>query len=109
MSVDISGLSSSELKELIKDANGQLDAKAEQEKASLRSEVESLVKARGFTMAELYGDRISKASKPKTKLPPTHHDPQNPSNTWTGRGRKPRWLVKALEGGGSIDDFKINS
>jgi DNA-binding protein H-NS len=105
MTVDISNLSSSELKKLIESANEKLIDKAEAEKSALREEVESLVKARGFTMAELFGN--SKTTKPKTKLAPTHRDPVNHENTWTGRGRQPKWLVKALEGGGSIEDYKI--
>jgi DNA-binding protein H-NS len=33
------------------------------------------------------------------KLSPTHRNPDNPAQTWTGRGRKPRWLVAALDAG----------
>lgn len=28
-------------------------------------------------------------------------------NVWTGRGRRPKWLVEALERGASVDDFKV--
>lgn len=107
MTVDIDGLSASELKDLIKRAGKKLDTQAEEEKAALRKEVENLVKARGFTMAELFG--FGKALKPKTELPITHRDPQNPKNTWKGRGKKPTWLTKALAAGASIEDFKVSS
>ncbi len=33
------------------------------------------------------------------RLLPTHRNPNNPAETWTGRGRKPRWLVAALDAG----------
>jgi len=33
------------------------------------------------------------------KLSPTHRNPDNPAQTWSGRGRKPRWLVAALDAG----------
>jgi len=50
------------------------------------------------------------SEKPKTsraKVAPVYRDPENPENTWTGRGRKPRWLVAALEAGKSIEEYKI--
>lgn len=28
-------------------------------------------------------------------------------NVWNGRGRRPRWIVQALEDGASVDDFKV--
>ena len=34
-------------------------------------------------------------------------NPANPSETWTGRGRKPRWIEAALASGKSIDDLLI--
>ncbi|WP_247337028.1 H-NS family nucleoid-associated regulatory protein [Bradyrhizobium sp. 147] len=32
---------------------------------------------------------------------------KNPSETWSGRGRLPRWLRPQLRGGGKLDDFLI--
>ena len=29
------------------------------------------------------------------------------SDTWTGRGRKPNWLVDAVKKGAKLDSFKI--
>ena len=31
----------------------------------------------------------------------------NSDETWTGRGRKPTWLVEALAAGSSLEDFAI--
>jgi DNA-binding protein H-NS len=36
-----------------------------------------------------------------------YRNPENPSETWAGRGLKPRWLTAALKGGGKIEDFAI--
>ncbi len=38
---------------------------------------------------------------------PKYRNPQMPSETWSGRGKQPRWLVAAIEAGRKIDDFKI--
>jgi DNA-binding protein H-NS len=41
------------------------------------------------------------------KLSPTHRNPNNPTETWTGRGRKPRWLVAALDAGKTVEQYRI--
>jgi DNA-binding protein H-NS len=34
-------------------------------------------------------------------------NPDNKSETWTGRGRQPRWLVAKLAKGAKLGQFKI--
>lgn len=41
------------------------------------------------------------------KLSPTHRNPNNPAQTWAGRGRKPRWLVEALDAGNTVEECRI--
>ena len=38
---------------------------------------------------------------------PKYRNPANPSETWAGRGLKPRWLTAALKGGKKLEDFSI--
>ena len=40
---------------------------------------------------------------------PKYRNPSNPSETWAGRGKQPRWLVSQLKTGKKIDDFLIRS
>jgi DNA-binding protein H-NS len=47
---------------------------------------------------------------PRRKYPrvlPKYRNPLSPSETWSGRGKTPRWLVSALKTGRKIDDFRI--
>lgn len=47
---------------------------------------------------------------PRRKYPrvlPKYRNPSAPSETWSGRGKTPRWLVVALKTGHKIDDFRI--
>jgi DNA-binding protein H-NS len=68
--------------------------------------------------SEIAGDkRLAKLSAavvagraPRRKYPrvlPKYRNPLSPSETWSGRGKTPRWLVVALKTGHKIDDFKI--
>jgi DNA-binding protein H-NS len=34
-------------------------------------------------------------------------NPADESQTWSGRGRQPKWISEALTGGKSLDDFRI--
>lgn len=49
-------------------------------------------------------------SPPRRKYPrvlPKYRNPLSPSETWSGRGKTPHWLVNALKKGRKIDDFRI--
>lgn len=38
---------------------------------------------------------------------PKYRNPKNPTETWSGRGRVPRWLKPQLRGGRKLADFLI--
>jgi DNA-binding protein H-NS len=44
---------------------------------------------------------------PKGPVAPKYRNPENPTETWAGRGLKPRWLAAAIKGGKQLDDFLI--
>ena len=45
--------------------------------------------------------------RPYPPVPPKYRNPDQPSETWAGRGKQPRWLVAQLRSGKRIDDFRI--
>ena len=66
------------------------------------------------TVLKLVGEAIEryplKAGRGAGKtgvVPPKYRNPNNPQETWTGRGRKPRWVVALLEQGYTLDQLKI--
>jgi DNA-binding protein H-NS len=52
-------------------------------------------------------DRAPRRKYPKVL--PKYCNPQAPSETWSGRGKRPRWLVAALETGHRLDEFRIDN
>ena len=38
---------------------------------------------------------------------PKYRNPENPAETWAGRGLKPRWLTAAIKSGKKAEDFLI--
>ena len=40
-------------------------------------------------------------------MAPKYGNPENPAETWAGRGLKPRWLTAAIKSGKKVEDFAI--
>src|SRR6185312_16913445 len=38
-----------------------------------------------------------------------YRNPESPSETWSGRGKQPRWFVAALKAGHQPDEFRIDA
>jgi DNA-binding protein H-NS len=51
------------------------------------------------------GYPIATSSIPKVQ--PKFRNPNNPSETWSGRGKMPRWLVKLIASGRNRDEFRV--
>ena len=47
--------------------------------------------------------------RPYPPVSPKYRNPDQPSETWAGRGQQPRWLVKQLKSGRQIEDFSIRN
>ena len=41
------------------------------------------------------------------KAPPKYQNPDDPSQTWSGRGKTPLWINRMLGAGKSMDDLRI--
>ena len=56
-----------------------------------------------------FGDRRMrfKGGGPRGLVPPKYRNPDNPDETWAGRGLKPRWLAAALKSCKKIEHFAI--
>ena len=104
MAINYDDMSVAELGSVIADAQNAIQAKKEQEKEAVRVEAVSLIESRGYSVEDIFP---SGKAKKKTKAPVTHRDPENPKNTWTGKGRKPKWLEEALMGGKELSEFRV--
>jgi DNA-binding protein H-NS len=47
------------------------------------------------------------ARRPYPQVFPKYRNPAQPSETWAGRGKQPRWLIAELRSGKQLDDFRI--
>jgi DNA-binding protein H-NS len=49
----------------------------------------------------------SRERRPYPRVFPKFRNPQQPSESWSGRGKKPRWLVAQLKSGHKMEEFRI--
>lgn len=126
MTIDLATLSSKELDTLITKAKKRKVAlKKRKPAAAVRRKINALAKAEGYTVAELFGGagaaagtgtgRATRAPRKAAstkgrklgKVAPKYRNPAKPSETWTGRGKQPRWLAAETAKGRKVDEFLI--
>ncbi|HRN89775.1 MAG TPA: H-NS histone family protein [Hyphomicrobium sp.] len=100
--VNYDKMSVKELNDHIARAQKALNAAKERERADLKHKIASLAENAGFSVGELFGTR----GRGKTAAI-KYQNPDNRYETWTGRGRKPNWLVAKLSKGAKIQDFAV--
>ena len=123
MSIDLNGLSAKELDALIAQAKKRRTTLSKRKPiAEVRRKLTALARAEGYSVAELFGGASAPAKKGEAtaktarkstkgyklgKVAPKYRNPQNPSETWAGRGQQPKWMATQIAGGKKLEDFLI--
>jgi DNA-binding protein H-NS len=97
--------------ELVK-VKAKIDAEMELRAAKERSRlIEAVAKLRKLAAKKSIVAPATRATRAHSlkgrKLPPLYRNPKNRTETWAGRGLRPRWLVAALKGGKKLEAFAI--
>lgn len=103
MAKDLDRMSLRELKELELKVQRARASVQDRSRAELRKKVEAMIADAGFKVSDIFGGRGGKGRTVAAK----YANPDDPSETWTGRGRKPRWLTAKLQDGAKIEKFLI--
>lgn len=104
MDIDLNALSLKELKDLQSQVAKAINGFEDRRKKEALAELEETARARGFSLAELTGIApVRKRSPAMAK----YANPTDPTDTWSGRGRKPRWFEAALKDGKKPEELAI--
>jgi DNA-binding protein H-NS len=103
--INLEGFSIPELENLAVRVVVQINNKKEERKRELLEEMEKIAEREGLTLKEVMraGRKAQKRRPPK----PKYRNPEDSSKTWSGRGKKPAWVVAALDSGKSLEDLQI--
>ena len=111
----LEGLTAADLDKVIAAAERQREASRESGKKELVEEFRAKAEAMGLSLAELVGGSAQtgrpapKARKPQkgaaAAAPPVKYRNPDTGETWSGRGRMPKWMALAQEHGRSREEF----
>ena len=78
-----------------------LDRKLQQEASKLQRRLDELGRKFGGAPDDIPQRR------PYPKVKPKFRNPKDPSETWSGRGKQPRWISELLVSGRNLEKFRI--
>ena len=100
MAIDLKTLSPKELQSLIANAEAQMHEAKSSQIHDVRKKIDTLLANAGLTLADVYptrGGRVAKKAGKRSVVAPKYRNPEDPSQTWTGRGKQPLWFAAALK------------
>lgn len=102
--MNLNALSLKELKELQSQVSRAIATFEDRKKKAALAELEEKARQMGFSLAELTGAPGVRKRAPASAK---YANPANASDTWSGRGRKPRWFIQAIAAGKSPEDLAV--
>jgi DNA-binding protein H-NS len=99
---DVKSMSVDELWTLHAEISSVLASRLAEEKLKLEKRLRQL-KSNGVSNGSL-----ARARRPYPQVFPKYRNPKQPAETWSGRGKQPRWLTAQLGSGKKLDDFRIS-
>ena len=108
---DLSNYNLAELKGLQFDIEKEIKSRQQDEVKKAREQILAIAQDVGVPVAALIKVNGAKADGGRKGAAPQsqarYRNPADEAQTWTGRGRQPKWIAEALAGGKSLDDFRI--
>ena len=100
----LKSMSVEKLVELKGQVEAMLSSKILEQRRALESELSKLGRFQGGAgrAKSIFGRGGARGA-----VAPKYRNPENPAETWAGRGLRPRWLTAALKTGKTLDDFLI--
>lgn len=99
MAINLNRLTPKQLEQLSAQIESHKNAQREQRVAALRAKIISMINAEGLALEDLFSGKARVAKR--GKVAPKYRNPANPAETWSGRGRQPRWYAAAIKSGKS--------
>lgn len=101
-SIDLSKLSIEDMEALAKDIEAEIISRREADRERVLAQMRELAASIGTTPEELF----RKMGRPAEKVVAVkYRNPDDPAQTWTGRGKRPQWVVEALAAGKTLEDL----
>lgn len=112
MTIEIEAINTEDLEDLLKRIPVELAKRREAKRQEAYDRMQKIAQESGFTIGEIVG-AATKSGKGrareghKTMGAIKYRDPNDHSRTWTGTGRKPKWVEDWLAANGTLDGLKV--
>ena len=106
MTINLKTLSMPDLKSLQSDVASEIESRQKEERQKLVQEFRDKAKSLGISLEELVAGQKSKG-RSSSKVAAKYAHPADVQLTWTGRGKRPRWVNDWLAKGKSLDDLRV--
>ena len=109
---DIEDMKVNQLKDLLLRIDELIPEKRASEQSALKEDLVSRAAEMGFSLEELFGEKqkrkYTKRSMDVQSAIVKYRNPDNPDETWSGRGRMSKWLADKLKKRGvTLEDFAV--
>jgi DNA-binding protein H-NS len=101
--MELSNLRLADLQALLNTVQTEIGRRETEEKANAKKQILELAKSYGLSL----DDVLSNATAARKPVEAKYKNPNDESQTWTGRGRKPVWAQALLDEGFSLEDLAI--
>jgi DNA-binding protein H-NS len=101
--MDLTTLDYPQLIALKNDVERELHSREAEEKSKAKRQILDLMKTYGLSAEEV----LSKVKTERAPVEPKYRNPDDASQTWSGRGRKPVWVQQQLDAGESLEALAI--
>src|SRR5581483_7650126 len=109
--LDLAAMSVDEMWQLHEEIGKILSVRLTSEKRELEKRLAQLRRERESHQSGAEDERASPSPRRERRADPRvfpkYRNPNEPSETWSGRGKQPRWLAAALKKGHTIEEFVI--
>ncbi|QFU07865.1 H-NS histone family protein [Rhodobacteraceae bacterium THAF1] len=103
MAKNLEDMSRDELLAMKADVDRAIASLDDRRRAEARAAAEKAARELGFSLDELTATQ----KKSGKKNPAKYRNPEDPRQTWSGRGRQPAWFKEAIANGKDASDFEI--
>jgi DNA-binding protein H-NS len=106
--IDLSNYNVKELKGLQLNIEQEIKSRQQGDLAKARQQIQAIAEEVGMPVEELLALSAKKLSKGKgQKVEPQFQNLEDQTQTWTGRGRQPKWIAEGIANGKQLSDFRI--
>jgi len=105
--LDTLALNSSDLKQLRMMIDQRITQAEVREVNQAREQIREIANRIGLPLSEILGTKAVTQSRAAAEV--KFRNPTDATQTWTGRGARPKWVNAALADGKTLDQLKVTS